>query len=118
LKSNLRFIKIKIKVKMSNEKTKSFDHLKSKYDTEQIKKIPFHLLDEDRIFEISVYIDDLLLKAKKALKKQKISIDVVTELTNISEKTTKILNLWKKDFSWEIMQAASNENYWEEKYIA
>jgi len=96
------------KKEKSKKKLKPFKHLKGQIDANAIENTPVHLYDEERLPESRNHF--LRIKEKHSS-----NPDIVKAADNIINKIEHIINLWKKDFSWEIMRAANDDNY-SEKY--
>ncbi len=91
--------------------SKKFKHLKSQIDVSSIENTPVHLYDEERLPESKNHF-------QKIKEKHSSNSEIVEAADKIIVKIENIINLWKKDFSWEIMQAANNPDYWDSIKIA
>ena len=90
---------------MSREK---FNHLNNKVDPENIEKTPIHLLNTSKLPETKTHFTSI---------KDKFSSDpdIVAAAENIITKIDNIIKLWNKRFSWEVMKAANDPYYWNDK---
>ena len=91
--------------------SKKFKHLESQIDAEVIENTPVHLLDENRLPESKTHF-------QKIKEKHCSNPKIWEAVDKIIVKIDNIINLGRKDFSWEIMKAANNDEYLSRKIVA